>query len=280
MGHAQGTGLSDALQQQIVDFEMGLTTAQATGDRVGALDAHGAHGGPIPLLTQPYFTSMNSSIDPLFPPGAGPELPGGLVNDGDGLFTPAIFNIFAAWAHSEHEDPRAAVARGEALFNSKPITITGVKGINDAPGAGGLGLASVTGTCGSCHDTPNVGNHSFPTALDIGTGDPDPANPSVNLGGQDIRYLPKITVCRKGTTPPLAQCVTTTDLGQALIDGQFDHVGKLKGPILRGLSARAPYFHNGSAATLLDAVKFYEDRFGLQLTPGEEADLVAFLSVL
>jgi cytochrome c peroxidase len=151
--------------------------------------------------------------------------------------------------------------------------------------AGGLasgGVPSLQGTCGTCHDTPNVGNHSFPTPLDIGTGDPGPANSSVNMGGLDIAYLPAITVCRKDpvTTLPTSDCVTTTDLGQALIDGKFDHVGKIKGPILRGLSARAPYFHNGSARTLLDAVRFYEVRFGLVLTPREEADLVAFLSAL
>jgi len=33
-----------------------------------------------------------------------------------------------------------------------------------------------------------------------------------------------------------------------------------------GLSARAPFFNNGSAQTLLDAVHFYENRFGLALT--------------
>jgi cytochrome c peroxidase len=279
-GHAQGSGLSDALQQQIVDFEMGLFTAQATGKGVGALDEDGAYGGSFPLVNQPFFISMNSSIDPLFPPGTGPEAPGGLVTPGDGIFTPSIFHLFGGWAQSEGGDRRAAVARGEVLFNSKPITITGVAGINDAPSAGGLGVASVTGTCGTCHDSPNVGNHSFPTPLNIGTGDPDPANPSVNRGGLDISYLPKITVCRKGTTPPNAECVTTTDLGQALIDGKFDHTGKIKGPILRGLSARAPFFHNGAAQTLLDAVRFYEGRFGVQFTAQDESDLVAFLSVL
>jgi cytochrome c peroxidase len=144
------------------------------------------------------------------------------------------------------------------------------------------GIPSLQGTCGTCHDTPNVGNHSFPTPLDIGTGDPSPGDPSTNLGGLDIAYLPKITVCRKDpdTKLPTSECVTTTDLGQALIDGKFDHIGKIKGPILRGLSARAPYFHNGSARTLLDAVRFYETRFGLVLTPQDEADLVAFLSAL
>jgi len=65
-----------------------------------------------------------------------------------------------------------------------------------------------------------------------------------------------------------------------LIDGKFNHVGKIKGPILRGLAARAPYFHNGSAQTLRDAVRFYEGRFGLVLTPQEESDLVAFLNTL
>jgi cytochrome c peroxidase len=58
------------------------------------------------------------------------------------------------------------------------------------------------------------------------------------------------------------------------------HIGKFKGPILRGLAARAPYFHNGSAATLDDVVKFYDGRFELKLTPREKADLVAFLRCL
>jgi cytochrome c peroxidase len=188
--------------------------------------------------------------------------------------------------------PRAAVARGQVIFNSRPINITGVAGINDDVKAGGLlpgGIPILLGTCGTCHDTPNVGNHSFPTPLNIGTGDPDPSNPSANLGGLDVGYLPTITASRidPATGLPLSDCKTaspdcktTTDLGQALIDGKFDHVGKIKGPILRGLSARAPYFHNGSAQTLLDAVRFYEGRFGLVLTAQEESDLVAFLNTL
>ena len=31
-----------------------------------------------------------------------------------------------------------------------------------------------------------------------------------------------------------------------------------KGPVLRAVAARAPYFHNGLAATLEDAVDFYD----------------------
>ena len=284
INHAQGDGTrpTPAEQQQIVNFEMALFTAQTIGNYAGRLDAHGANGGPVALTTQPFFLSINSSVNPLVPTL---ETPGGLVTPGDRKFTPAIFNPFDAWAALPVPSPRAAVARGQAIFNSRPINISGVAGINDDLSAGGLvagGIPSFTGTCGTCHDTPNVGNHSFPTPLDIGTGDPSPSNTSANLGGLDVSYLPAITVCKTdlATGRPTSICKTTTDLGQALIDGRFDHVGKIKGPILRGLSARAPYFHNGSARTLLDAVQFYEGRFGLVLTPQEESDLVAFLSVL
>lgn len=289
-GHAQGDGTrpTPAEQQQIVNFEMALSTAQIIDNYAGRLDAHGTTAGPVALTTQPFFVSINSSVRFLLPPPLfNYEQPGGLTAPDDGQFSPVIFNPFDAWASMPSTSPRAAIARGQAIFNSKPINITGVAGINDDVSEGGLvpgGVASLTGTCGTCHDTPNVGNHSFPTPLNIGTGDPDPSNSNVNKGGLDISYLPSITVCKLDltTTPPspTSNCKTTTDLGQALVDGRFDHVGKIKGPILRGLSARAPYFHNGCAQTLSDAVRFYENRFGLALTAQEESDLVAFLSVL
>ena len=268
MGHAQGdsTRPTPDEQKQIVDFEMGLFTAQATGRSTGNLGAQGASGGPKALISQSFFIGINSQIPAFENPASDP-------------FNPAIFTIFDAWADLPYDDPRAAVARGQALFNSTPIKITGVAGLNDDKTAGGLvtgGIPVITGTCGTCHDTPNLGNHSFPTPLDIGTGTPSPTDPSVNLGGLDISYLPKIIVRNKTT----GEGKVTTDLGQALIDGRFDHVGKIKGPILRGLSARAPYFHNGSAPTLPDVIHFYEVRFGVVFTPQEEADLVAFLSSL
>jgi hypothetical protein len=283
-GHAQGDGTRPTAgeRQQIVDFEMALFTAQTNARAGGALDAKGARGGPEALVDEPFFISINSSVNFLLPLL---EQPGGHDVPGDGRFTPAVFDLFDAWAAEPPSSPRAAIARGQAIFNSKPITIAGVKGINDDAAEGGLaagGVPSLEGTCGTCHDTPNVGNHSFPTPLDIGTGDPDAANSAVNEGGLDISYLPRVTACRRDpiTHAPTAECVTTTDLGQALIDGRFDHIGKIKGPVLRGLAARAPYFHNGSARTLLDAVRFYETRFGLSLTPQEESDLVAFLNAL
>jgi cytochrome c peroxidase len=72
----------------------------------------------------------------------------------------------------------------------------------------------------------------------------------------------------------------TTDPGRALISGKWNDVARFKGPILRALATRAPYFHNGSAKDLNEAVDFYDVRFGIGLTPAEKADLVAFLRTL
>jgi cytochrome c peroxidase len=76
------------------------------------------------------------------------------------------------------------------------------------------------------------------------------------------------------------QTFVVTDPGRALISGNCADIGKIKGPILRGLAARAPYFHNGSAATLTDVVNFYNQRFNIGLTDQQKQDLVNFLSTL
>jgi cytochrome c peroxidase len=76
------------------------------------------------------------------------------------------------------------------------------------------------------------------------------------------------------------EIVQTTDPGRALITGKWNDIGKVKGPILRGLASRAPYFHNGSATTLSDVIEFYDQRFGIGFSAQEKTDLVAFLSAL
>jgi cytochrome c peroxidase len=80
--------------------------------------------------------------------------------------------------------------------------------------------------------------------------------------------------------PNAGNTYIVTDPGRALISGLCADIGKVKGPILRGLAGRAPYFHNGSAATLLDVVNFYVERFKLNFTDADKADLVAFLQAL
>jgi cytochrome c peroxidase len=49
---------------------------------------------------------------------------------------------------------------------------------------------------------------------------------------------------------------------------------------LRGLWQHAPYFHDGSAATLEDVVEHYRRVLRLTLTPRQRADLVEYLKSL
>jgi cytochrome c peroxidase len=49
---------------------------------------------------------------------------------------------------------------------------------------------------------------------------------------------------------------------------------------LRGLWQHAPYFHDGSAATLDDVVEHYDQVRGLGLSVQQRADLLAYLKTL
>jgi cytochrome c peroxidase len=251
-GHAQATTPPTPQQvQDIVNFEMQLRTAQAIDFRAGSLNARGASGGPVALASQPFFIGINDSFPASFH-----------FNPSGAPFNPAIFDLFNAWTDS-YNSARASIARGQAVFDSKRIEITGVAGINDV-----LGVPSLPGTCGTCHNTFNVGDHSFPAPLNIGTGD--------LTSPLDVSYLPVFTL-RNNITGATVQ---TTDPGRALITGLWADIGKVKGPVLRGLAARAPYFHNGSATSLSDVVTFYDKRFSVGFTDQEKADLIAFLNSL
>jgi cytochrome c peroxidase len=185
------------------------------------------------------------------------------------LFDRVVFTLYDAWDTLDRRrddegrtEGQRAVARGERLFNTKLISITGVKGLNDD-----LNVPTLQGTCTTCHDTPNAGNHSIPAPLDIGLTDASRRTPD----------LPLYTL--RHTQAPF-ETVQTTDPGRALISGKWNDIGRFKGPILRGLAARAPYFHNGSASDLDAVVDFYNQRFGIGFTDEEKVDLVAFLRTL
>ena len=77
-----------------------------------------------------------------------------------------------------------------------------------------------------------------------------------------------------------AESFYTTDPGRALITGHCADFNRVKGPILRGLAARAPYFHNGAAANLHELINFYNQRFNMSLTEKQKNELVAFLNTL
>ena len=72
----------------------------------------------------------------------------------------------------------------------------------------------------------------------------------------------------------------STDPGRAMVTGKCADIGKFRVPGLRGLAARAPYFHSGTANTLMDVINFYDTRFNLTITDDQKADLVAFMNTL
>jgi cytochrome c peroxidase len=256
-GHAQGATPSAAIVKQIVDFESGLLTAQASDEKAGVLSAAGAHGGPVALSKQPFCIGTNDPLNIL------PVMPGACASPSGGLDT-NVFTSFAAWAHDD-SPARRAIARGEQLFNSRTFVIDGVGGLNGTPADPVAGPIQ-NGTCTVCHDTPGAGDHSIALPLNLG----------LTAASRRTADQPLYTIENRTTH----ESIQTTDPGRAMATGKWSDIGKFKGPILRGLAARAPYFHDGSAATLADAVDFYNTRFNIGLTAREKADLVAFLKAL
>jgi cytochrome c peroxidase len=251
--HAQGASDPTSDQQQaIVNFEMQLSVAQAIDSVAGPLQADGATGGPSAIANQQFSIGVNDPLSTTPPP-----------------FDPNIFTPFTAWVNfptnTSAGSRKASIARGEIVFNTKTFTVTNVAGLNDVFFNNGPAVV----TCSFCHNDPNLGNHSLSLPLDIGV-----AEQSSNFLG--LSYLPSITLRNKVT----GATKQTTDPGVALITGKWADIGKIKIPILRGLAARAPYFHNGSAQSLSDVANFYEIRFGVFFNGTELSDLVAFLSSL
>ncbi|MGH8212070.1 MAG: hypothetical protein ACREPP_02425, partial [Rhodanobacteraceae bacterium] len=254
MGHEQATSApSQDVLDQIVDFESHLVTAQSFDIRAGALNEFGGMGGPNILAQQKFWVGINDPFgnDPTTDP-----------------FDPRVMRLFDGWNNPDaamnrdaRVQARAAVARGQQLFDSMQINISGVAGLNDA-----TGQPVIQGTCGTCHNAPNIGSHSVGAPLNIGIAD----------ASRRTSDMPLYTLTNNST----GESVQTTDPGLALLTGKWADIGKFKGPNLRGLAARAPYFHNGSAATLADVVNFYDTRFDVGMTDQQKSDLVAFLSAL
>ena len=253
-GHAEALAdLTEAERIEIVNFEMGLFTAQIIDNNAGSLTRNRVNGGPGFLMTQDYYFGINDT----------------LVGDyrTRESFDFNVMSLYNTWerysshATNQTERARGAIARGQALFNNKLIQISGVAGINDD-----LNIAVLKGTCTTCHNTPNSGNHSTPMPLNIGIADASRRTPD----------MPLYTLRKKIT----GEIMQTTDPGRALLTGKWKDIGRFKGPILRSVASRPPYFHDGSAKDLKAVIDFYDQRFKIRLTEKEKADLMAFLATL
>ena len=262
-GHAQAPNpITDAQRESIVAFETALATAQVWDEDARRLRAAGANGGPEAILGQAFYYGINDNLGD-YHTGAP--------------FTTIVFDLYDAWSHGT-EEGRRAVARGQEIFNTRPITISGVAGLNFASPFNPPLPASFQGTCTTCHDSPNVGDHSIIAPLNIGLADESRRTQDMPLYTLQEKCLTQSDGSK--VVGPSCPAVSVTDPGRALISGKFTDIGKFKGPILRGLAARAPYFHNGSAADLGAVVDFYNERFGAGIVGQDKEDLIAFLRAL
>ena len=265
--HAQALSPpSDAQLTDIVNFELGTYTAQALDWATGPLTTEGALGGALNLSAQLYYPGINDAKG----------------NDPTGApFNPSSMTLFTAWATLpagttpngvNRAAAQAAVAAGENIFNTAPLN------------TGGGGVTH----CANCHDTPNIGNRSLSAFLDVGTAHSTlpstESNPQISAALAELS-MPNLPVylingCPDTANPGQTAAFYTTDPGRALITGNCSDLYHTKVPTLRGLAARAPYFHNGAAADLSQVVNFYNQRFQMGLTPEQMSQLVAFLSSL
>jgi cytochrome c peroxidase len=242
-------GLSDDDVRQILDFEQRLYVAQESDHDGGSLDSGGATGGAEALANGK----------------------GGLLGDaGSG-----VWSEFDAWAKDDPSLPpaqlafRQSVARGAKLFRDRTFLISDTAGINSPMGFGN----PVRNGCAFCHNMSHTGMDVAPGQVDLGTTNLPFADPQPDLP------LFKVT-CRGSAHPHYGPVIYTHDPGYALTTGRCADVGRITLQSLRGLSARAPYFSNGSAKDLKAVVEFYDRRYAIGLTDQEKQDLVNLMRVL
>jgi len=266
---------------QGVTFQNGNFTAQSydllAGDLTGG-DGSGALGGPIPEVLLP-AADIHA---PKLPLGCGAPPKAACIAGEAQTFD--IYNVFSSVQQPWTASARASIQRGQIIFNARVFTITNVRGLNDAKGQ-----ALSPGTCATCHNTVDVGNDFFDTPKATGVMDstsnvlpPAPDLPLFtflcplgSLSNAFVSYSNPVTV--NGVVYDQYQ---TTDPGVAWITGKCADLGKMKVPVLRGLAARAPYFHGGNVSNLSNLVDFYNRRFNIGFSVQDEQDLVNFLNTL
>jgi cytochrome c peroxidase len=257
---------------QGVSFQKGIFTAQSSDVNAGDLtgkDGSGATGGPA------FVSSFTPPQQPTFATALGAPGP------------PPEFTLYSATGFASSTAARQSIARGEAIFFDRLFTSFGVAGLND----GGAGNNLPT-TCNTCHNIQNVGNNWALGPLHTGIGD-NSSQDTLQRQGTTTTLPPSSDqplftfTCPSGSIPFFSNpdghgndIFQTTDPGMALLTGNCADLGKMKTPILRGLASRAPYFHGGNAASLMDLVNFYDTRFNIGFTAQEKQDLVNFLNSL
>ena len=102
----------------------------------------------------------------------------------------------------------------------------------------------------------------FVVGVDLGTTNQPFADPAPHLP------LFRIT-CTGAPHPHYGREILTSDPGLALTTGRCADVGRITLQSMRGLSARAPYFSNGSARDLRGLIDFYDRRYSIGFSEAE-----------
>ena len=230
-----------------------------------------------------------SLVEPGGPPAFGPRnLAAGDAGVLGNNTTRYVFPLGGMWTQlprttAETENARnlsrESIARGHDVFMFRTFWIKDSMHLNSV----GLGNP-VKRTCATCHGMHMTGMDTANGWMDIGTTNLPwatevPLNPWTEVKPQ----MPLFRVtCKPGVRPHpfLGRVIYTQDPGRALISGLCNDVGTIVMEQFRGLAARAPYFSNGSAATLRDLVDFYDRRYNIGYSGQEKQDLVNFLGAL
>lgn len=262
--HLQMAGsLSPAQLSRIVDFERQVYAAQVTSATAGSLvEADGPPAfGPRNLAAGDAGVLGNNTTRFVFPLGAkwGPG--------------------FGVSAEDSRRAARESIARGHDVFMFRTFWIRDSMHLNTV----GLGNPAKR-TCATCHGMHMTGMDTANGWMDIGTTNlPWASEVPLNPWNEAKPQLPLFRVtCKAGVQPHpfLGRVIYTQDPGRALISGLCNDVGTIVIQQFRGLAARAPYFSNGSAATVRELVDFYDRRYTIGFSEQERQDLVNFLGAL
>jgi hypothetical protein len=202
----------------------------------------------------------------------------------DALRLSARRQVGAPAAHERRDGERARAAR-ESIARGHDVFMFRTFWIKDSMHLNSVGLGNPTKrTCATCHGMHMTGMDTANGWMDIGTTNlPWASEVPLNPWNEAKPQMPLFRVTCKPNVkehPFLGRVIYTQDPGRALISGQCNDVGTIVMQQFRGLSARAPYFSNGSAGTLRELVDFYDRRYNIGYSEQEKQDLVNFLGAL
>jgi hypothetical protein len=257
--------LSADVLAQIVSFEGSLYVAQAASRTAGSLEeANGPSGlGPDAMRRGEAGVLGNNTTRWVIPmENKWKSLP----RTGDA-------------AADSRAVARESIQRGHDIYMFRTFWIRDSMHLNS------VGLGNPTKrTCATCHGMHMTGMDTANGWMDIGTTNlpwakEEPLNPWNSTKPEMPLF--KVT-CKAGVDPHpfLGRVIYTQDPGRALISGRCNDVGTIVMQQLRGMSARAPYFSNGSAQTLREVVDYYDRRYNIGYSEQEKQDLTNFLGAL